>query len=138
MNTCACFTPNTARVVRLKQFSNDWEIDGVIYHVSQACHTYGMEQRNVNREFETMDIPVLNIETDFSQEDVEQIRTRVEAFLEMIIARKRRKQSGGNTKNASSSFKFNIDFPVHEQGLGEEYKNDKGEKLQLKDLKPPK
>lgn len=139
MNTCACFTPNTARVVRLKQFSEDWRIDGVIYHVSQACHTYGMEQRNVNREFETLDIPVLNIETDFSQEDVEQIRTRVEAFLEMIIARKRRKAAGGKmAKSTGPQFQFNKDFPVHEQGLGEDYKGEKGEKLDIKDLRPPK
>ena len=87
MNTCACFTPNNARIVRLKRFVEDWKIDGVIYYVIMACHTYGMEQRRINHEMEDMNIPVLNIETDFSQEDIEQIRTRLEAFMELIRTR---------------------------------------------------
>jgi benzoyl-CoA reductase/2-hydroxyglutaryl-CoA dehydratase subunit BcrC/BadD/HgdB len=29
-------------------------------------------------------IPMLSIETDYSMEDVEQLKTRVEAFLEMV------------------------------------------------------
>ncbi|MGQ9583355.1 MAG: 2-hydroxyacyl-CoA dehydratase [Thermoplasmatota archaeon] len=32
--------------------------------------------------------PMLTIETDYSTEDVEQIRTRIEAFLEMIASSK--------------------------------------------------
>jgi benzoyl-CoA reductase/2-hydroxyglutaryl-CoA dehydratase subunit BcrC/BadD/HgdB len=87
MNTCATFTPNTARLIRLKRFVTDWNIDGVIYYVIMACHPYGMEQKKVNEEMEAMNIPVLNIETDFSEEDVEQIRTRLEAFIEMIQTR---------------------------------------------------
>lgn len=87
MNTCACFTPNNARIVRLKRFVEDWKVDGVIYYVMMACHTYGMEQRRINQEMEDMNTPVLNIETDFSQEDVEQIRTRLEAFMELIRTR---------------------------------------------------
>lgn len=159
MNTCACFTPNTARVVRLKQFSEDWKIDGIIYHVSQACHTYGMEQRAVNREFDAIDIPVLNIETDFSQEDVEQIRTRIEAFMELIVTKKRRALLGGNVvmpttlspmkvaalppaaslqrQPLSNGFSFNQDFPLHEQPLGNTYEPKAGEKLQKDKLKPP-
>jgi len=87
MNTCATFTPNTARLKRLKRFVKDWKIEGVIYYVLMACHPYGMEQRKINLEMEKMNIPVLNIETDFSEEDVEQIRTRMEAFIEMIKTR---------------------------------------------------
>jgi len=88
MNTCATFTPNTARLIRLKRFVHDWKIDGMVYYVIMACHTYGMEQRKVNQEMEKLGIPVLNIETDFSEEDVEQIRTRLEAFIEMINTRR--------------------------------------------------
>ena len=29
-------------------------------------------------------IPMLSIETDYSMEDVEQLKTRVEAFVEMV------------------------------------------------------
>jgi len=88
MNTCACFTPNMVRQERIIQFVNDFKIDGVIYHVLQACHIYGMEQLRIEKALEKINIPMLGIETDYSEEDVEQIRTRFEAFLEMISNRK--------------------------------------------------
>jgi benzoyl-CoA reductase/2-hydroxyglutaryl-CoA dehydratase subunit BcrC/BadD/HgdB len=92
MNTCACFTPNMVRLNRVLQFTDEFHIDGVIYHVLQACHIYGMEQLRIEKALDKKNIPVLNIETDFSQEDVEQIRTRVEAFLEMVSIRKKAKR----------------------------------------------
>ena len=88
MNTCPCFTPNTARMDRIIALSQDYHINGALYHVLQACHLYGMEQLRVERALSELDIPVLNIETDYSQEDVEQIRTRVEAFIEMIQSKR--------------------------------------------------
>jgi len=93
MNTCACFTPNLVRLNRIIQFAEEFKIDGVLYHVLQACHIYGMEELRIEKALEKMKIPILNIETDYSQEDVEQIRTRVEAFLEMVSIRKLSKPS---------------------------------------------
>ncbi len=89
MNTCACFTPNTARLIRLQGFVSDFNVQGVFYHILQACHIYGVEARRIETALKTDGIPMLTIETDYSQEDVEQIRTRVEAFLEMIAARRK-------------------------------------------------
>lgn len=89
MNTCACFTPNTARLIRLQGFVKDFNVQGVFYHILQACHIYGVETRRIENALKSDGIPMLTIETDYSQEDVEQIRTRVEAFLEMIVARKK-------------------------------------------------
>jgi benzoyl-CoA reductase/2-hydroxyglutaryl-CoA dehydratase subunit BcrC/BadD/HgdB len=88
MNTCACFTPNLVRLNRVIQFAQDFKIDGVLYHVLQACHIYGMEELRIEKSLDKLRIPVLNIETDYSQEDVEQIRTRIEAFLEIVSIRK--------------------------------------------------
>jgi benzoyl-CoA reductase/2-hydroxyglutaryl-CoA dehydratase subunit BcrC/BadD/HgdB len=89
MNTCACFTPNTARLIRLQGFVKDFNVHGVFYHILQACHIYGVEVRRIENALKSESIPMLTIETDYSQEDVEQIRTRVEAFLEMIVARRK-------------------------------------------------
>jgi hypothetical protein len=88
MNTCPCFTPNSARMDRIFALAQDFSIDGALYHVLQACHLYGMEQLRVERALAELKIPVLNIETDYSQEDVEQIRTRIEAFIEMIQSKR--------------------------------------------------
>ena len=43
-----------------------------------------MEAMGVERELQKKGIPVLRIDTDYSMEDVEQLRTRVEAFTEQI------------------------------------------------------
>lgn len=89
MNTCACFTPNTSRLIRIQNMVKDFKVEGMFYHILQACHIYGMEARRIESSLKDMSIPMLTIETDYSQEDVEQIRTRVEAFLEMIVSRRK-------------------------------------------------
>ncbi len=38
----------------------------------------------VNKATQKANIPMLSIETDYSMEDVEQLKTRVEAFVEMV------------------------------------------------------
>ena len=88
MNTCACFTPNMARMDRLLRYLADFNVEGVIYYTLMACHIYGMEIYRIENALKKKNIPLLKIETDYSQEDVEQIRTRMEAFIEMISARK--------------------------------------------------
>jgi hypothetical protein len=101
MNTCACFTPNLVRAERVVQFVKDYQVNGVIYHVLQACHIYGMEELRIEKALDKINIPLLSIETDFSQEDVEQIRTRVEAFLEMVSLRKTASSSSIGTSTTS-------------------------------------
>jgi len=42
-----------------------------------------MEAYKVEKALADAGIPMLSIETDYSMEDVEQLKTRVEAFVEM-------------------------------------------------------
>lgn len=84
MNSCACFTPNRARIERLLQFVEQFRVGGVIYHVLMGCYIYSIEARHVEQSLMERGTPMLTVETDYSTEDVEQIRTRIEAFLEMI------------------------------------------------------
>ncbi|MEM2870430.1 MAG: double-cubane-cluster-containing anaerobic reductase [Thermoplasmata archaeon] len=86
MNSCACFTPNRSRVERLLQFAQQFRASGVVYHVLMGCYIYSIEARHIERALMEKGTPMLTIETDYSTEDVEQIRTRVEAFLEMITS----------------------------------------------------
>jgi benzoyl-CoA reductase/2-hydroxyglutaryl-CoA dehydratase subunit BcrC/BadD/HgdB len=87
--TCACFTPNLSRMDVLTEMVESYAIDGVCYHVLRGCLNYDIESRKIEKLLKSHGIPMLKVETDYSQEDVEQIRTRIEAFLEMIVARKR-------------------------------------------------
>jgi benzoyl-CoA reductase/2-hydroxyglutaryl-CoA dehydratase subunit BcrC/BadD/HgdB len=81
---CACFTPNNDRIDDIIKYAEEYNADGVIYCNLSFCHTYAIEYGKLEKALKENNIPLINIETDYSEEDVGQIRTRVEAFLEMI------------------------------------------------------
>ncbi len=81
---CACFTPNDERLDDIVNLAQEYQVDGVIHYNLQFCHTYANEAVRVERQLEEADIPLLRIETDYSDEDMGQLKTRIEAFLEMI------------------------------------------------------
>lgn len=81
---CACFTPNDGRTEDIIRYAREYKVDGVIYYNLSFCHTYSIEYKKVEKELKNQNIPVLLIETDYSSEDAGQLKTRVEAFLEMI------------------------------------------------------
>lgn len=81
---CACFTPNTARaddVVRLAKESN---ADGVIDISLMFCQTYDIEGRSLEQRCKDAGIPFLGIETDYTDNDAQQLKTRIGAFIEML------------------------------------------------------
>jgi len=85
---CACFTPNDARIASITKLSEDFKVDGVVYYTLQFCHSYNVEAVKVGKSLKGKGLPMLKIETDYTMEDAGQIRTRVEAFLEMIRGKK--------------------------------------------------
>ncbi len=84
---CAIFTPNDSRLDHVRQMVKAYNADGVIHYGLQFCHPYQIEAGPVERALEADGIPALRVDTDYSQEDVEQIRTRVEAFVESLADR---------------------------------------------------
>lgn len=81
---CACFTPNTDRIEDILRLAEEYRADGVIYYNLQFCQTYATEYHLVEKALQRAGIPVLHLESDFSEEDTAQIMNRVEAFLEML------------------------------------------------------
>ncbi|NLX63121.1 MAG: 2-hydroxyacyl-CoA dehydratase [Tissierellia bacterium] len=81
---CACFTPNDGRIDDVIRLVEEYKADGVINYNLSFCHTYAIEYEKLEKALKEKNIPVLNVETDYSEEDAGQIKTRVEAFLEMI------------------------------------------------------
>ena len=81
---CACFTPNVERLDHIVEMARDLKVNGVVHYGLSFCQPYAMEALKVGKALEAADIPMLAIETDYSMEDVEQLKTRVEAFLEML------------------------------------------------------
>ena len=82
---CSVMSPNTGRFDLLKEMIREFTIDGVVDLTWQACHTYNVEAFRI-AEFieETCGIPVLHLETDYAESDTEQLRVRIEAYLEML------------------------------------------------------
>ncbi len=81
---CACFTPNTERLDNITGMARELKADGVIHYALMFCQPYGHEALKVEKALQKADIPMLSIETDYSMEDVAQLKTRVEAFVEMV------------------------------------------------------
>jgi benzoyl-CoA reductase/2-hydroxyglutaryl-CoA dehydratase subunit BcrC/BadD/HgdB len=90
-STCPCLTPNSDRIRKLVNMAREYGADGVIYQALSGCLPYEMEQKLVNQTLTQEGIPMLYIETDYSPEDMGQLSTRVEAFIESIKARNRKK-----------------------------------------------
>lgn len=81
---CACFTPNTERIEHILNLAQDFEVNGVIHYSIQFCTPYSMEAYKVEKALQRKGIPFLKIETDYGMEDTGQIKTRIEAFLEIV------------------------------------------------------
>jgi benzoyl-CoA reductase/2-hydroxyglutaryl-CoA dehydratase subunit BcrC/BadD/HgdB len=81
---CACFTPNLERLAHIVNMAKDLKVNGVVHYGLSFCQPYAIEAFKVGKVLEEAKIPMLSIETDYSMEDVEQLKTRVEAFLEML------------------------------------------------------
>ncbi|KAB1442831.1 double-cubane-cluster-containing anaerobic reductase [Pseudodesulfovibrio senegalensis] len=81
---CACFTPNTERLDNVTALAKDLNADGVIHYSLLFCQPYSHESMKVDKALQNEGIPMLSIETDYSMEDVEQLKTRIEAFVETL------------------------------------------------------
>ncbi len=80
---CACFTPNTERLDHIVEMAKDLKVDGVIHYALSFCQPYTMEAYKVEKALTAANVPMLAIETDYGMEDIGQLKTRVEAFVEM-------------------------------------------------------
>ncbi len=81
---CACFSPNTERIENIVDLAGQFRVDGMIHYVLQYCHGYNIEAITVAEALKEAAVPSITLETDYSEEDNGQLRTRIEAFLEMM------------------------------------------------------
>lgn len=82
---CACISNNTSRFDLLSQMIDEYQVAGVVDMVLQSCHPYSIEALKIRRFCQKeKNVPYLYLETDYSTADIEQINTRVTAFIEML------------------------------------------------------
>lgn len=81
---CACFTPNHGRIDDIIRLAKEYKVDGIIDINLKFCSLYDVEGFTVEKALKEAGIPVLGIETDYTDSDAEQLRTRIGAFIEML------------------------------------------------------
>jgi benzoyl-CoA reductase/2-hydroxyglutaryl-CoA dehydratase subunit BcrC/BadD/HgdB len=81
---CSCMSPNDRRIENIMELVREFKVDGVVYYTLQFCHGYNIEKYKVQQALKKVGIPMLAIETDYGDSDVEQIGLRVDAFMEML------------------------------------------------------
>lgn len=81
---CPCFSPNRERFDNLRDLIGEFRAEAVIHNVLQFCHGFNIEAGALDGMLKDMGVPSLKIVSDYSEEDGEQIRVRMEAFREVI------------------------------------------------------
>ncbi|MCP4710611.1 MAG: 2-hydroxyacyl-CoA dehydratase [Planctomycetes bacterium] len=82
---CSVMTRNDRRLEVLRQMAQQYKPQCVIELIWQACLTYDVESHLIKKfTEETLGIPYLRIETDYSPSDSARIAVRVEALFETI------------------------------------------------------
>ena len=82
---CSVMTPNANRYDLLGRTIDEYKADGVIEMTLQACHTYNVESKSIEKFCtEKKNVPYFHVETDYSTADVAQLNTRIAAFIEML------------------------------------------------------
>ncbi|MFZ2456054.1 MAG: 2-hydroxyacyl-CoA dehydratase family protein [Candidatus Altiarchaeia archaeon] len=72
------------RLKNLKKLIKEFKAQGVIYHTLRYCDPYTFKANETKDVLKKEGIPLLEIHTEYAGSDVEAIRTRVEAFVELI------------------------------------------------------
>ena len=81
---CPCFISQGTRISRVLDLVEELRADGVINYGLRLCQLFDMETSRLSRIMRARRIPFMNLRTDYSLEDTEQLRVRLEAFLETV------------------------------------------------------
>lgn len=68
----------------LKDYAEEWKVNGVILLVLRYCDIHGYEVPGLRDYLDRIGLPSIYLEHDYSQAALAQLRTRVQAFLEVI------------------------------------------------------
>jgi benzoyl-CoA reductase subunit C len=73
-----------ARFGDIGSFVKDFKVDGVILYILKYCDPFGFEVPARIQYIQSLDTPVLYIEDEYSMSTIARLRTRVQAFLEIL------------------------------------------------------
>ncbi len=73
-----------SRFSYLRDYAEEWTIKGVILQSLRYCDIHGYEVPGLKDYFDSIGLPSIYLEYDYSQAALAPLRTRVQAFLEVI------------------------------------------------------
>jgi len=72
------------RFGHIGRFIKDFGVDGVVLYIYKYCDPYGFEVPAMKSYIESVGAPVLYLEDEYSMSTIGRLRTRIQAFLELI------------------------------------------------------
>lgn len=85
---CARTKPLKDRLEFAGQLAQEYQVDGVVHTYLKFCTCYGVSKNSFVNQFKKLGLPVLEIGADYSHSDTGQLKTRVEAFVEVLEQKK--------------------------------------------------
>jgi|Deesub1362A_J573_1020465.scaffolds.fasta_scaffold00464_22 bzd-type benzoyl-CoA reductase N subunit len=86
---CARMVPSDGRFGRILELARDYRVDGVVSQIIRYCVTYAHDLPLLRDKLKAQGIPMLALDVEYGTSGSGQIQTRVQAFLEMLEARKK-------------------------------------------------
>jgi benzoyl-CoA reductase subunit C len=72
------------RFGHVRNYVKDFDVNGAILFIYKYCDPYGFEVPAMKSYIEALGVPVLYLEDEYSTSTLGRLKTRIEAFLEMI------------------------------------------------------
>ena len=72
------------RFGHIGRFIKDFKVDGVVLYIYKYCDPYGFDVPAMKSYIESVGAPVLYLEDEYSMSTIGRLRTRIQAFLELI------------------------------------------------------
>jgi len=84
---CPCKHSPNSRIDYMLRWVKDYKVDGIISICQKFCDPYLFEYPTMREKIEEEGIPLLFIETEDSPGEMSQMRTRIQAFIEMLAVK---------------------------------------------------
>ena len=86
---CARMFPSDERFNRILELARDFKVEGVVSQIIRYCVPYAHDLPLLTDRLKAQGIPTLALDVEYGTSGSGQIRTRVQAFLEMLEAKRK-------------------------------------------------
>jgi predicted CoA-substrate-specific enzyme activase len=102
---CSNRKPMSKAVDFTTELAREYDVDGVLYVYLKFCACYGLTKKDFIDRLQGRGLPVLDVSSDYSQSDHGQLKTRLEAFIEVLRERRggRERRVGGRGRQSSAA-----------------------------------